>query len=174
MVRRAAYVLPLAKDAKGKSWVLLGKEGYDGLWSGFGGGLENEETFVQGAARECWEESLGLLGSAEGKMLTATDLCHWFTTTDTQHAYYFHCVSKKTVPKEWPTHFQKFMAFVKYCGATRLEAHCSEKTEIRWFPWKKVKALIQAGTRELPTSKQDQDKPPLMAEIFVTELARGF
>ena len=63
-----AGILPYAKDARGRLHVLLGREafGYDkGRWSGFAGRYDRlEESPVDVAAREGFEESMGLLGTS--------------------------------------------------------------------------------------------------------------
>ncbi len=61
-----AGVLPYHIDNKGEAWVLISQEnaGRDkGTWCDFGGKRDKGETTVQTAARECWEESHGILGS---------------------------------------------------------------------------------------------------------------
>ncbi len=68
-----AGVIPYCiKD--GHTYFLLSKEGYyvdKNTWCDFGGSKDRGETAVQTAARECWEESRGILGEKselEGKI----------------------------------------------------------------------------------------------------------
>ena len=64
-----ASVLPFAIDPDGQVWLLLGQERHaagrasSDRWSDFGGMSEPGETLKQAAARECFEESMGLFGT---------------------------------------------------------------------------------------------------------------
>lgn len=46
-------------------YLLLGQETKDGLWSNFAGAVEEEQYYEDAAAREGYEELMGLLGSKE-------------------------------------------------------------------------------------------------------------
>ena len=59
---RYAGVLPYSYDRKGKLVFLLGKE-KNGTWSDWGGAVEYGESGLNAAAREAYEESMGMLGS---------------------------------------------------------------------------------------------------------------
>jgi hypothetical protein len=68
LVYRFLGVLPYAYDERGQIYYLLGQE-WSGhkedpyLWGSFGGKPEeNDLTLYHGAARECYEESMGFLG----------------------------------------------------------------------------------------------------------------
>ncbi len=59
-----AGVLPYCIQ-NGEVYFLLSKEGFGSdahTWCDFGGGKDRGETALQTAARECWEESRGILG----------------------------------------------------------------------------------------------------------------
>lgn len=59
----------------GKYYLFISEEIRDkGKWCGFSGGKQNGESIVNGAAREGWEESMGLFGnlsSIKNKILKA-------------------------------------------------------------------------------------------------------
>ena len=55
-------ILPIA-HYKNKTYLLFGKEAYDGKWSDFGGSREGKESQYQTAVREGVEESSGILGT---------------------------------------------------------------------------------------------------------------
>lgn len=61
-----AGVLPYYINKHGEAYFLLGREySYgksNGTWADFGGSPDAGETQLQTAARECWEESRGILG----------------------------------------------------------------------------------------------------------------
>jgi hypothetical protein len=62
---KAASVLPYSR-VENQYYFLLGREVDDGTWSDFGGGVNPEDNnIIYTAARECYEESMGLLGSIE-------------------------------------------------------------------------------------------------------------
>lgn len=62
-------VLPFAYDDANCLHILVAREafGHDqGLWSGFAGGLaSSRESTLTAACRECFEESMGLLGTVD-------------------------------------------------------------------------------------------------------------
>ena len=62
-----AGILPFARDAEGSLFVLLGREAFGadkGLWSGFAGRYDSpDESPLDVASREGFEESMGLLGT---------------------------------------------------------------------------------------------------------------
>ena len=65
-------VLPYTYDINNNLLFLLGRERYvegwkdSHLWSGFGGKLEKKDiSIIEGAAREAYEESMGILGTVE-------------------------------------------------------------------------------------------------------------
>ena len=64
MTKPRSYVIPMSIK-HGRKVVLLGKESVNGDWSGFGGGQEKYEYPKQTAARECFEESMGFMGSKQ-------------------------------------------------------------------------------------------------------------
>lgn len=69
---RFSGVVPYAYDDAGVLRVLIGREAYGpekGHWSCFAGGVERKggsrETALQTACRECFEETMGLLGTPD-------------------------------------------------------------------------------------------------------------
>lgn len=142
--RHASYVVPVAEN-DGKMMVLLGQETYNRKWSGFGGGLEQGETPVQGATREAWEESLGFLGERKNiqPRLVHIGQCESRTTV---HNYY-------TLPVDYdpklPYYYRLAYEFILHCGKSKLEKHCTEKLQIAWIPWVQLKDAVLNGEREV-------------------------
>lgn len=66
-MKKFAGVIPYAFDRLGNVMVLLSREAFGGeagRWSGFAGRYDREnETTLDLATRECFEESMGLFGS---------------------------------------------------------------------------------------------------------------
>jgi 8-oxo-dGTP pyrophosphatase MutT (NUDIX family) len=136
--RAAAYVLPLVEH-QGQLYVLLGKEAYDGVWSGFGGGLEGKEKATVAAAREAWEESFGLLGRPHEIMKRMEYLGQPKNSRRSYFALFMEPHQFHTLPQ----YFADFRYFMTHCPKTNLDKqhsthHCVEKTQAAWFPWKDI------------------------------------
>lgn len=60
-------IIPYSNNKKGEKYILLSRESFGkdtGLWSGFGGKPEKNESIITTAARETSEESMELFGDA--------------------------------------------------------------------------------------------------------------
>lgn len=152
---KAAGVLPYSKDATGKTWFLLGRErpnenwGIDSSsWSEFGGSMDKNETPEEGAAREFFEETMGVvfghkkwMGNElkEGRYLLVMD-----SRTPSGKGYrsfvkyipFIDYPAKfaqyKTISKKNPELFQSIVPFC-FQQDGRLLPSCAEKTCMSWF-----------------------------------------
>ena len=131
---RGAGVLPYCYQ-DGQLYFLLSKEGYGfsaNTWCDFGGSKDGAEMAFQTAARECWEESRGILG--------------------TESAIAEQISSKQPIGKTYALFFLKVPdpssitneAFLK----RRFFSFCRmEKTAIAWV---KAKAVYEAAFNKAP------------------------
>jgi len=123
----------------GKLYFLFGKEGkYEDSapgFSDFGGGTDNNETFLETAVREAGEEFTGFLGNDNDirKMLTRCGTYNIDYKTDSHKTYRMHIFPFKY--NEWLPHYynnnQKFLQKrldPKIFKTTKI----FEKAEIKW------------------------------------------
>lgn len=133
---KTAGVLPYAVNARGDISFLLGKEAYEpnwresDKWSHFGGAIEKEEGVLEGAAREGYEETAGVvfmlpemqqkLKSGEFRMVI--DVIYKKTR--------FMCFFVQVPYLDYPLMFRNTKAFVQYTGGS---VKCIEKNQLKWF-----------------------------------------
>ena len=139
-----AGVLPFAVDENGSIWVLLGQEHASGneraslRWSDFGGHIDRGETPLQAAAREAFEESMGLLGSAHDieRQLIA-QRAPQVRTRDKRGVHFLLCIALDH------TIVRAFNAFRYYANMSSLAGNAPlpamnkgfwEKVRAGWFP----------------------------------------
>jgi len=130
-------------DTGEEMMVLLGRERSNRKWSGFGGGLERGESTAQGAAREAWEESLGYLGKATE---IKPHLVLLGEVKETAHTYYSLPIA---YDEKLPEYYHMTYDFIRTCGKSKLQKHCSEKIQVVWVTWSHLKHSIMNGVREL-------------------------
>jgi len=126
-------VLPYAYDDNGELHYLLGEESADHeedayLWGTFGGSPDQTDlTLYHGAARECYEESIGFLGSAEEilEKLLQTDKIYVTTT-----AVIFGLKVEYNV--NLPKTYQEVYNYCQKC-ISRCPEGWFEKSAIAWF-----------------------------------------
>ena len=119
-----AGILPFA-TYKNEVYFLLGKE-VDGM-SDFGGGIEKYETPLQAAAREGFEESLGILGKSPKKIEEKLKSKNAWVVDLPKARYYFYKISYNT---ELPAKFKNARRRASQNPNTLPEF--SEKTDIIW------------------------------------------
>lgn len=124
-LRKSSYLIVCA-EYRNHKYLLLGREAHNHLWCGFGGGLEQNESYEDALGRECWEESLGLLGEPDEIISKAR-----LITPKTCVKQYYTMNMKYN--KELPSIYKKVYDFILKCGKNKLESHCSEKDMIQWF-----------------------------------------
>lgn len=136
-----AGILPIA-FYKGKIYFLFSREELNaddepGLWSDFGGGRDNNESFFETAVREGHEESAGFLGSKK----TIENLIKnktLFTVTKNKHRTYIVLIKyDKTLPKRFRNKFLK----IKETKPHLIENHNGlyEKDMLKWMSYDEVR-----------------------------------
>lgn len=105
-----AGVLPIAKHKK-KLYFLFSREWIHsdcdpGLWSDFGGTKENKETYKETAIRECFEESMGFIGSRYRIKQLITKYNIYFTNTNSNYRTYIVLIKyDKNLPQRFRRDF---------------------------------------------------------------------
>ena len=151
MMITAAGVLPYARDPKTNNvFFLLCRERYSpgwadsGKWSDFGGHRESpHETSLQIAAREFYEESLGILcdNLQATELLLQEETTHRNLVPLNSHQRIFEMFA---VPIEYdenlPRIFKRVIQFLRFCHPN--PEKWLEKTEIRWFSIQDVNRIL--------------------------------
>ena len=139
--KKGAGIIPIAIK-KGVAWIMLGRESRDiefsdsGKWSDFGGGCEKGESFIQCAAREGYEETMGMFGGP----VEITDLINDKLVCKIKGRNYISYAVHVKYNKELPKKFTKIYECVK-SGEPNLIVKNNgffEKDRVRWFKLKKV------------------------------------
>lgn len=146
-------VLPYA--IKGKEvYLLLGKEReVDGWWDSnkyadFGGGIEKNESSKQCAIRECYEESMGILGSsAEIKAkLEKTRVEPLYDESNCSMTYFMKIPFDKTIETTFKNVYEYFKKCSYIKGGTHVLPGCEhgffEKSRVKWFSLKELKQKL--------------------------------
>ncbi len=140
--RPASYILPAAIDETGTTYMLLGEEADDKTWSGFGGGLEGDETFKEAAVREGFEEAMGLIGS---KASLRENVRKFKMFPETAHQYWLlHVPWNPALVQQ----FSNVRAWVLSCqGVDTLSKACMEKSAAAWVPLQSLVDALDQGRR---------------------------
>ena len=136
-----AGILPITLCSDGKIYLLFGKENkYEDSasgWSDFGGGTDNNETFIQTACREGSEELTGFLGSSNdiSKMLKKGAYTIDYTDKSGKHGTYRTHLVPLLYDPMLPYYYNNNQRFLqkhldpKIIQSTKI----FEKAEIRWI-----------------------------------------
>lgn len=134
-------ILPIAKY-QNRLYFLFGKEHFltdNSRWSDFGGKIENQESIIDGAIREGYEETCGFLGSYD-EMRDLIYNKYLFTIKSNNYTTY---VYRMKYNKDLPKYFNNNFNFV--CNNIN-NIVCKngyyEKEEIRWFDINELKNNI--------------------------------
>ncbi len=138
-------VLPYAiKDRK--ILFLLGREVHNGRWSDFGGGVEKEDGSLGAtAAREAYEESMGLFTSSE-KRLKKRIRHTPFVETSSGRVYLLRIPHDPSLP----ILFRNFLTYLRQCKLRKAKGYYAlggcptgyfEKDQVRWVPTKDLRSL---------------------------------
>lgn len=113
-----------------KIYYLLGKEVSDGKWSDFGGGKNKNETIVETAIRESYEELSGFLGSLRDmeKLIKDDLICKIKYQKYTTFVVFIEY--NKNLPFYFNNHFKMIHKHFPHIIDTN---GMFEKSEIRWF-----------------------------------------
>jgi len=137
-----AGVTPYAYNPKTKkTYILLGYEEHhtkkwDKGWSGFGGGLEEGEDPIMGAAREGSEESMGFLGTtAQVKKFIEHPTTGSFRETTKSGRIAMHYMIKIPYDHMLPKYFNGVYRHVKqgFLQACSVPEGYLEKIRVKWF-----------------------------------------
>ncbi len=164
---KSAGVLPYSINSRGDINVLLGREGYapgwhdSDKWGLFGGKVESGESAQYAAARECYEESAGVLFS-EAELRQKLLNCEFSTAIDVtfkKSRFMCYCVQ---VPyrSDYPVMFRRVKEFVQYTGGS---VECIEKTQIKWFPLEELRREIVPGA----VRKRTYGRRPVFRKKFL-------
>ena len=137
-----AGILPIT-IRKGKAWVMLGRESRDmsfpdsGKWSDFGGGVEKGETVKKCAAREGFEETMGMFGGPVTLMKLINDKLACKLTRENYTSFAIHVKYIKTLPKD----FADIYRCAKEEDPKLIEDDNGffEKDRVQWFKLEKLR-----------------------------------
>lgn len=132
----------------GKLYFLFGKENqYEDSapgFSDFGGGTDNNESFLETAVREAGEELTGFLGNS-------TDIYHMLKKCGTYNIDYKSNGHKTYRMHIFPFQYNEYLPLYYNNNQRFLQTHLSksvitkykifEKEEIRWIPIDKLKSM---------------------------------
>lgn len=129
--------MPYARH-QGQLWLLLGQEMREEGWSGsekwapFGGGVDPGETLEEAAAREGYEESMGLLGSKASLLRRGQPWSHHGGLT---------LLLPFSYDRRLPRYFRQFFTYAKRCLRQTCPEGWYEKTRIAWVRLDRVHTL---------------------------------
>ena len=152
----AAGVLPYS-IVDNEIYFLLGQEdGYNktfdiGQWCEFGGSLDAGENYLEGAVRECYEESMGILGNKtqieSAIQREHTVLYHTFKKSGA--TFLIHIPFDSNLPQMFNRFREYAMAHLKqklkHSKKEIIETGCYEKKKIAWFPATKLDSTDLRG-----------------------------
>lgn len=136
MGRFGAGIVPFARR-HGKVYIVLGRESNDipfpdsGKWSDFGGGSHAAETEEECAAREGFEETMGLFGSKQELMEKITN-CQ----ATIRHFKYVSFIIEVDYDESLPKQFSTIYQYTKDHNPQLIQQSNGlfEKDMIAWFP----------------------------------------
>ena len=136
----------------------------DGTWCGFGGGRDDDETPLETAVREGWEESMGLLGRPEDLRRRLRHFVH-----HEQGYTYFLYVEPDRAPELART-FDRVVEYLRFCSDRKGQCGapapggregCYEKTAAAW-------AAVPIDQKRYPLrpefARMMQQLPPLQQQ----------
>lgn len=176
---KAAGVLPYSKDAKGNTYFLLGRErpnenwGIDSSsWSEFGGSMNKNETPEEGAAREFFEETMGVVFGDKQWMENELKQGRYLLVMDSRtpsgkgYRAYVKYIPFVNYPEKFARYTtlsrkqpETFKVVAPFCFQEdgRLLPSCSEKTCMSWFS-------VDQMRRAVEKYKQAKSDPNLLAQ----------
>lgn len=136
-----AGILPYYVDANGVVWILLGQErqslARDSLkWGAFGGAVENGESLIAAAAREGYEESMGLLGNEQQLLCVLSEQKSFLERSGRAKHYLLKLIVKDPL---LPLYFEQFYAYAHRCARDAqqelpgLRQGSWEKCQVAWI-----------------------------------------
>ncbi len=147
--RTYAGVLPYAVNADDTVVVLLGKEAYGKdvhKWSGFGGGVCGDESVVDAAIRECYEELNGVLPVTPDVLTAAAGM----RLQSGGVQFLVHTAFDAQAPAK----FAAVHALIRAEVGPRRYSPYLEKSEVQWVPLDTAQqshTLRSVFVKDLPT-----------------------
>jgi hypothetical protein len=116
----------------GNILFLFGEEASEKKWSDFGGGSKHNESKLDTAIREGYEETNGFFGTkSELKKIVANNLIGHIDTSDGKHRSYLFSIIYDPL---LPTYFNNNHKFIKQNFSTKIDKDgFFEKSRIKWF-----------------------------------------
>ena len=137
-------ILPVAYK-NNKLYFLFSRETIDGTddpgkWSDFGGGKEKNETPLQTAIREGWEESAGFLGEKKD----IKNLIKHNKIARLNFNGYATYIVEIQYDNKLPNEFQKYYKKIKKTHPELIHQHNGlfEKDKLTWMPYHKLKSNL--------------------------------
>ena len=131
-----AGVLPVSINESGEYSFLLGMEStkaeseHSNAYSDFGGGIEQGESILEAAARECYEESMGMLGTtSEIRKAISNNTIMEIHTHGFDGTVFFVDMSIDT---DIPIYFNRVIKYLSNCQNICPTGYL-EKTNMKWF-----------------------------------------
>ena len=180
---QVSIVLPLAVH-EDQHLLLLGQEKSSGKWTAFGSHREKGESVLQAAVRECWEESMGLLGNKRfiKQQILATAARGRRTDPEipvpfpvhqkhTAHTSYF--LMGMDFDPNLVQHFANVRRFAAECGGfqnkkDRLAGACTEKTRLAWVRWEDLRKPSTQSSYKVKCVVTGQ--PVTLLKVFVEQM----
>ncbi len=103
-------------------------------WCGFTGRREDNENLINAAAREGWEESMGLLGTIselEKKIKQADYAIFSYQGNNASVQYLIKC--ELDTYNHLEHHFNNVTAYINHCSNCQGKEGCFEKTQGKWI-----------------------------------------
>jgi 8-oxo-dGTP pyrophosphatase MutT (NUDIX family) len=137
----SAGILPFA-IVKRNVFFLLGKEVYDpkygdsDKWGDFSGKIEKDENVIEGAAREFYEETAGvIMDIAEAKQKLNEEKYTLYTDMHPKTHSSFRSYLLLVPYKDYPAMFRNTKQFIQYVGGN---IKVIEKSKLQWFSLQEI------------------------------------
>ena len=136
----ACGILPMSKFNNtiyvlcGREQIINGWEG-SGKWCGFGGHKEQNETNRRCAARECYEETMGFIGT-QNELFSQLNTKHQNFIGTMQSGTYMCYYIMIPYDEKLPEIYRNVYKYMEQCNAISsdtLSNGCFEKPFIRWY-----------------------------------------
>lgn len=144
-------IIPYYYNTLDKQYYLfLSEEGrYPKKWCGFAGGRDDGEDITTSAAREAWEESMGLLGNRHtllNKIINADYVIFSHNGNNASVQYLIKCDREQFISLE--DNFNNVCQYIRNCNGQCLgKIGCYEKSRGKWFKLPQIiKAAVQGSS----------------------------
>ena len=142
---KSAGILPFAVLKK-RVFFLLGKEVFEpgyadsDRWGSFGGSLEEGESVEEGAAREFYEETAGVVMElAEVRQQLSETRYALYSDLHPEHHSSFRVYLMPVPYRDYPSMFRRTKHFIQYIKG---DIKVIEKSQLRWFTLQEVQDTV--------------------------------